>query len=85
MLQSQMGSAVYAHGAIALWENDILIAVLKQHNTLFDGEDLQMGVILHSFNQALALTLTLHVALTLTLLSLEVVLTLAARCHRDTP
>jgi hypothetical protein len=51
MLQSSLGSALYAHGAISLWEKDIMLSVFKAHNTFFDGEDLQMGVILHGFNQ----------------------------------
>jgi len=62
MLQSQMGSALYAHGAIALWEKDMLIAVLKNHNTMFDGEDLQMGVILHSFNEGYTIKTVAHVS-----------------------
>ena len=28
-----------------------MVSVFKEHNTFFDGEDLQMGVILHGFNQ----------------------------------
>jgi len=55
MLQSQLGSALYAHGAISLWEKDIMLSVFKAHNTFFDGEDLQMGVILHAFNQGYAI------------------------------
>jgi len=51
LFQSQLGSCFYAHGAIAMWEKSVLVRVLEEHNTLFDGEDLQMGVIMHQFNQ----------------------------------
>ena len=62
MLQSQLGSALYAHGAISLWEKDIMVSVFKQHNTFFDGEDLQMGVILHGFNQGYAIKTVANVS-----------------------
>jgi len=62
MLQSQMGSALYPHGAISLWEKEMFTAVLKNHNTMFDGEDLQMGVILHSFNEGYTIQTVSHVS-----------------------
>lgn len=62
VLQSECGSALFAHGAISLWQKDMMLAVLRQHNTLFDGEDLQMGVILHSFNAGYAIKTVAHVS-----------------------
>eukprot|EP00792_Barthelona_sp_PAP020_P007806 TRINITY_DN3171_c0_g1_i1.p1 TRINITY_DN3171_c0_g1~~TRINITY_DN3171_c0_g1_i1.p1 ORF type:complete len:2913 (-),score=712.44 TRINITY_DN3171_c0_g1_i1:125-8794(-) len=51
LFQAEMGSALCAHGAIAMWDRDALLEVLWNHNTVFNGEDLQMGVILQSLNR----------------------------------
>jgi cellulose synthase/poly-beta-1,6-N-acetylglucosamine synthase-like glycosyltransferase len=52
LFQSQTGSALSAHGAIALWKRDVLVdLVLHNHNTMFHGEDLQMGIILHTLSK----------------------------------
>ena len=45
-----------------MWEKEMMLAVLRKHNTLFDGEDLQMGVILHSFNAGYAIKTVAHVS-----------------------
>jgi hypothetical protein len=50
LLQAMMGSALFAHGAIAMWSRETLVRVLQKHNTMFHGEDLQMGLILHKSN-----------------------------------
>ena len=47
IFQSNTGSTLTAHGAIALWKRDVLIDILNSHNTVFHGEDMQMGLILH--------------------------------------
>jgi hypothetical protein len=35
------------HGAISAWKRDVFLRVMEQHDTAFDGEDLQMGLIYH--------------------------------------
>eukprot|EP00656_Telonema_subtile_P043645 TRINITY_DN4998_c0_g1_i4.p1 TRINITY_DN4998_c0_g1~~TRINITY_DN4998_c0_g1_i4.p1 ORF type:complete len:634 (-),score=177.41 TRINITY_DN4998_c0_g1_i4:66-1967(-) len=47
--QAAYGTALAAHGAISLWRRDILTGkIFWDHDTVFNGEDLQMGLILHS-------------------------------------
>eukprot|EP01028_Stygiella_incarcerata_P002337 TRINITY_DN143_c0_g1_i1.p1 TRINITY_DN143_c0_g1~~TRINITY_DN143_c0_g1_i1.p1 ORF type:complete len:851 (+),score=191.95 TRINITY_DN143_c0_g1_i1:116-2668(+) len=51
-LQSKLGSALYCHGAIGLWRREILSKrVLWDHDTVFDGEDLYMGLMLHKMHK----------------------------------
>jgi hypothetical protein len=47
MIQYLLGSQLFASGAIATWRLGPLRAVLDRHCTTFNGEDLEMGVILH--------------------------------------
>jgi len=50
--QSSYGTALACHGAISLWRRDILVSkILWDHDTIFNGEDLQMGLLLHSMKQ----------------------------------
>ncbi|KAL0232896.1 hypothetical protein GEMRC1_011643 [Eukaryota sp. GEM-RC1] len=46
MFQSSCGTANYPHGAVSIWNRDVMVEVLERHNTVFDGEDAQMGLIL---------------------------------------
>ncbi|PRP82866.1 hypothetical protein PROFUN_04729 [Planoprotostelium fungivorum] len=46
MFQSWVGSAIMAHGAISIWERTVMMEVLWRHDTVFHGDDLQMGLIL---------------------------------------
>jgi|TARA_B110000211_G_C14003867_1_gene519848 cellulose synthase/poly-beta-1,6-N-acetylglucosamine synthase-like glycosyltransferase len=42
------GTTVCCHGAIALWRRDVLGSkILWDHDTVFHGEDLYMGLLLH--------------------------------------
>jgi len=51
-LESDLGSTLCAHGAIAVWKADILAEeIFPQHDTEFFGEDMQMGVWLHFLGQ----------------------------------
>eukprot|EP01116_Phalansterium_solitarium_P000076 TRINITY_DN10050_c0_g3_i1.p1 TRINITY_DN10050_c0_g3~~TRINITY_DN10050_c0_g3_i1.p1 ORF type:complete len:917 (+),score=396.54 TRINITY_DN10050_c0_g3_i1:186-2936(+) len=47
LLQSQCGSVLTAHGAIALWKREPFLQIMRLHTTVFNGEDLQMGMILN--------------------------------------
>ena len=48
MMQARFGSAMYCHGAIGLWRREILgRRILFDHDTVFHGEDLYMGLLLH--------------------------------------
>eukprot|EP00656_Telonema_subtile_P000904 TRINITY_DN10433_c0_g1_i5.p1 TRINITY_DN10433_c0_g1~~TRINITY_DN10433_c0_g1_i5.p1 ORF type:complete len:954 (+),score=136.45 TRINITY_DN10433_c0_g1_i5:347-3208(+) len=50
--QSQYGTTLACHGAIALWRREILVnTILWRHDTMFNGEDLQMGLILHDLKK----------------------------------
>jgi len=51
-LQSGYGTTLACHGAIALWKRDILVnKIFWDHDCIFNGEDLQMGLILHAMKQ----------------------------------
>ena len=51
-LQSGYGTTLACHGAIALWKRDILVSkIFWDHDCIFNGEDLQMGLILHAMKQ----------------------------------
>ena len=46
--QWQYGSTACCHGAIGLWRRDVLgRKILWEHDTMFHGEDLYMGLLLH--------------------------------------
>jgi len=46
--QWQYGSTACCHGAIGLWRRDVLgKRILWEHDTMFHGEDLYMGLLLH--------------------------------------
>ena len=42
--QSTIARVLSCHGAIALWEREALTATLLDHDTVFNGEDLMMGL-----------------------------------------
>ena len=42
--QSTVARVLSCHGAIALWEREALTAVLLDHDTVFNGEDMYMGI-----------------------------------------
>ncbi|KAJ3180815.1 hypothetical protein HDU85_003897 [Gaertneriomyces sp. JEL0708] len=48
--QDVLGSQLWASGAIATWRLEILKNVLDRHCTVFNGEDLEMGYILHKLS-----------------------------------
>jgi hypothetical protein len=43
-MQSTCARVLSCHGAIGLWERDALTATLLDHDTVFNGEDLMMGL-----------------------------------------
>lgn len=46
--QWKFGSTACCHGAIGLWRRDVLgRTILWKHDTMFHGEDLYMGLLLH--------------------------------------
>ena len=50
--QLKMGTTACCHGAIALWRRDVLgRRILWDHDTVFHGEDLYMGLLLHRMGQ----------------------------------
>ncbi len=51
LVQSWFGSALFCHGAIAVWEIKTVLDVLSNHNGTHHGDDLQMGLILQGFAQ----------------------------------
>jgi len=47
--QSSYGTTLACHGAIGFWRREVLVSkILWDHDTVFNGEDLQMGLLLHS-------------------------------------
>eukprot|EP00762_Andalucia_godoyi_P004659 ANDGO_03581.mRNA.1 hypothetical protein Pmar_PMAR025770 len=52
LFQSQMGTCLFAHGAIACWHRETVVQVMLRHNGNFFGDDLQMGLILQKFNES---------------------------------
>lgn len=46
-------AVIRPHGAGSLWKIDELITILGNHNTEFDGEDLQMGIIMRRYHNPL--------------------------------
>ena len=50
--QLKLGTSSCCHGAIALWRRDVLgRRILWDHDTVFHGEDLYMGLLLHRMGQ----------------------------------
>ena len=45
-LQAAMSRSLSCHGAIALWDRGAMAEVLQEHDTVFNGEDLYMGLCL---------------------------------------
>lgn len=46
--QDRLGSQLWASGAIATWTIEVLEQILERHCTVFNGEDLEMGYLLHT-------------------------------------
>ena len=46
LFQAQMSRSLSCHGAIALWDRVAMAEVLQEHDTVFNGEDLYMGLCL---------------------------------------
>ncbi|ORX78552.1 hypothetical protein K493DRAFT_308677 [Basidiobolus meristosporus CBS 931.73] len=49
-VQSMLGTQLFASGAIATWRLDQLKEVLSRHCTIFNGEDLEMGYLVHKLS-----------------------------------
>jgi len=46
--QSDIATTVFASGALSTWKIGMLLEVLLRHDSMHNGEDLQMGLIVHS-------------------------------------
>jgi hypothetical protein len=46
LFQAWMSRSLSCHGAIALWDREAMSEVLQEHDTVFNGEDLYMGLCL---------------------------------------
>ncbi|KAL0237071.1 hypothetical protein PCE1_000468 [Barthelona sp. PCE] len=47
LFQSRVGgTAMCPHGALSIWKKEVITEVLLRHTTMFNGEDLSMGLIL---------------------------------------
>ncbi|KAJ3254063.1 hypothetical protein HK104_007242, partial [Borealophlyctis nickersoniae] len=46
--QSRIATALFPSGAVSTWRAPMLLEVLSRHDTMFRGDDLQMGLILHT-------------------------------------
>jgi len=53
LAQANCGSALQPHGAISLWRYEVFCDLLLGHDTVFHGEDLQMGLLLQNQDDAL--------------------------------
>lgn len=51
--QSRFSTVLYPHGAISLWEREALISCLREHDTVFYGDDVKMGLWLQENNYKL--------------------------------
>lgn len=57
IIMDKYGSVNYCHGAIAMWRRDIMGEhVLSHHNTMFHGEDMYMGILLHKLGRNLKIS-----------------------------
>eukprot|EP00742_Colponemidia_sp_Colp-10_P003038 GILJ01003241.1.p1 GENE.GILJ01003241.1~~GILJ01003241.1.p1 ORF type:complete len:1499 (-),score=190.19 GILJ01003241.1:109-4518(-) len=52
-VQSFFGSAFFCHGAASFWRRPAFCAVMKEHNTMHAGDDVQMGLVLHGLRNRL--------------------------------
>lgn len=48
--QDKLGTQLWASGAIATWTIEALEQILERHCTVFNGEDLEMGYLLHTLS-----------------------------------
>lgn len=48
--QSRFSTVLYPHGAVSLWERETLINCLRDHDTVFYGDDVKMGLWLQHHN-----------------------------------
>ena len=44
VIQSRWSTVLYPHGACSLWKREILIDCLREHDTVFFGDDVRMGL-----------------------------------------
>lgn len=51
-VQDTLGTQLFASGAVATWKLQPLERILERHCTAFNGEDLEMGVLLHKLCDA---------------------------------
>ncbi|KAL0219039.1 hypothetical protein P9112_004692 [Eukaryota sp. TZLM1-RC] len=51
LFQSSWSTANYPHGAVSIWKRDVMVEVMERHNTVFNGEDAQMGLILREMTK----------------------------------
>lgn len=53
--QTRFSTVLYPHGAISLWEREALIQCLREHDTVFFGDDVKMGLWLTENNYEMRL------------------------------
>eukprot|EP00743_Colponemidia_sp_Colp-15_P009698 GILK01010612.1.p1 GENE.GILK01010612.1~~GILK01010612.1.p1 ORF type:complete len:1545 (-),score=261.70 GILK01010612.1:88-4389(-) len=46
-VQSQLGTTLFCHGAASFWRREAFNQVLDRHDTMHQGDDVQMGLVLH--------------------------------------
>ncbi|KAL0211601.1 hypothetical protein RCL1_005227 [Eukaryota sp. TZLM3-RCL] len=51
LFQSLSGTTLCPHGALSLWDRETFVQVSERHDASFNGEDLQLGLILHELNK----------------------------------
>ncbi len=49
------GGVCYPHGAVSLWEKEVFMEALRQHDTVFYAEDLKLGLILQKMGYTMVL------------------------------
>ncbi len=47
IMQSTISTTIFASGGFSTWELDWFLEVISRHNTVFNGEDFQLGLITH--------------------------------------
>eukprot|EP00743_Colponemidia_sp_Colp-15_P005921 GILK01006366.1.p1 GENE.GILK01006366.1~~GILK01006366.1.p1 ORF type:complete len:1345 (-),score=228.97 GILK01006366.1:167-4201(-) len=52
---SRMGSALFCHGAASFWRKSAFDEVLNRHDTMHNGDDVQMGLNLHGLRGVLTI------------------------------
>jgi hypothetical protein len=45
--QSKIGTTLFGSGGFSVWKLDVFLEVILHHNTVFNGEDFQLGMICH--------------------------------------